>query len=359
MKIPLPTIPSLFVLVLVLVLLSVCPQWLLAQEDDLKPTAKEQALTISLYWENDGTFAKANAPTDRYYTNGTAITASHQPPWAKKLFPYIPFNKNFDANKTAAGYVLGQLIFTPENINTQTLQVKDRPYAGYLYGGTYWQRANDTTLDHIELNLGIIGPTSQGDETQQAIHRWRELNHPEGWNNQLRDEFTSQIYLRRKWKHNLWEQADQTDLSTQRGWAIQIIPQASAALGSVYRHLEVDATLRAGFNLPDDFGPGRLADLASATGNPITGLSVYGFVRVGGRAVEHNIFLEGNNYRSSHGVAIEELVGELQTGFAAQVQYHSWLYGISYSQTFQTREFEHQPNDQAFGSLMLNVTHVY
>ncbi len=173
---------------------------------------------------------------------------------------------------------------------------------------------------------------------------------PRGWDNQLADEFTAQVYLRRKWRTS----ADDHELGNTNIHH-QIIPQIDLALGSVYRHVSAGAVWRIGYNLPDDFGPGRLADTASATGASDHDYSFYGFIRATGRVVEHNIFLDGNNYKDSHGVDTNPLVGELQYGVAATIPYKTWDFSINYTQTYISEQFDGQDGSDSYGSAMISI----
>jgi lipid A 3-O-deacylase len=309
-----------------------------------------EPFTVTGYWENDGTILKRNNSSDRHYTNGIAFTFTHQPAWAEGFADTLTLDESF--NKTAAGYIIGHQIFTPELLNASTLQRKDRPYAGYAFAGAYLQRANNQVFDHAQLDLGIVGPSSQADHIQHDFHDWFDADIPRGWDHQLRNEFTAQLTLRRKWRFDM-EPIVLMDTSLDH----QVIPQVELAAGSVYRHVAAGATWRFGINLPDDFGPGRLADVASATGTPSKSTGGYGFVRVAGRAVEHNLFLEGNSYKSSHGVDAETLVAEIQAGIAVYGQYEGWQLQANYSQTFITEQFDGQDGADSYGAFTLSASH--
>lgn len=302
--------------------------------------------TVSLYWVNDGSILKRNNAQDRHYTNGNAVTFAHQPDWAEGFADTATFGESFDS--TAAGYILGHMVFTPEDVNATQVVRTDRPYAGYLFAGVYLQRANDNTFDHVQLDLGVVGPASQADHIQKDIHDWLNLDEPQGWRNQLHDEFTAQLYLRRKWRMDM-PSITLFDTEIQH----QLIPQVELAVGSVYRNASAGATWRIGHNLPDDFGPGRLADVRAETGSNQHNTGGYGFIRVAGRVVEHDLFLEGNSYKESHGVDAETFVGEIQTGIAVYHRYRGWLFNANYSQTFVSEQFDGQNGSDAYASIML------
>lgn len=315
---------------------------------------RDEPWAFTVYWENDGGILKRNNIEDRHYTNGVGVSFAHQPQWAERVNDWLPAGDEFD--RTAGGYLFGQLMFTPDNISTSALVADDRPYAGYLFGAAYFQRANDTTFDHIQLEVGIVGPSSKAEEVQDTVHAWTKGIEPNGWDNQIEDEPTIQTYYRRKWRFDLYDdRGERPD-----GYALpelQAIPQAGVALGTVHRYVEAGATLRLGVNLPDDFGPGRLADVAAFTApRRDAGWYAYGFARVLGRAVEHNLFLEGNTWKDSHGVEEEPLIAEGSLGIALGYRGDRWTGELVYSQTAATEEFEGQDGGDQYGSLLLSIT---
>lgn len=306
------------------------------------PETKRSDLISTYYWENDGSFFKPNHRTDRHYTNGAKITFTHHPhwPWLQNLtdLPGRPDGRI----ETALGYSIGQNIYTPDHVDEPARRrPKDRIYAGYLYTGLYHQRANDHLFDHLELNVGIIGPSARGEQAQQDVHNLFNLVEPLGWEAQLDDEFAIDLIYLRKWRQNLRQPDDKTQA--------QLIPEMGFMLGSVNRNFSFGATYRFGANLPDDFGPGRIIAPVAATGNKTNHrkISCYGFVRAAGKLVEHNRFLTG--------LSAEPFMGEFQAGLTLSCQ----RLALTYSQTFWTREFAQQSGKDAIGALVLSLIHRY
>src|SRR5260221_5959594 len=106
--------------------------------------------------------------TDRDYTNGVELsytTAAHDTP---KLFVdvarWLPFFS--PTGKVRASYVFGQSIYTPSHLGVTDPPLTDRPYAGFLYGGLGVADDTGEQLDPLELQLGIIGPSSPASDTQ-------------------------------------------------------------------------------------------------------------------------------------------------------------------------------------------------
>lgn len=333
---------------------------------DGTPEPPASPLVITGYWENDGGPLKPNNNQDRHYTNGLAFTFAHQPGWARDFGDIVPFKDSFDEKRLthAGGYTIGQLIFTPDDIDLRTPPPADRPYAGYLYAGVYWQRADDRVFDHLQFDLGLAGPSSAAEDVQEGVHDLVDGVDPQGWDAQIGDEPTFQFYARRKWRMWLIEPTDVVfdDLSPnamRRGWGAEVIPVVGAALGTVYVHAEVGVVGRIGFNLPDDFGPGRLADFGAATGaRNNRGISAYLYGRLGGRIVGHDMFIEGGTFESNPGVGqdIEHVVGEAQVGVMVGYEWRNLTLNGGYSQTFSTETFEGQFGGDEWGALTLSLT---
>jgi len=321
------------------------PVSLFAQAEPEKE--KDKRFGLSFYWENDGSAPKKNNNHDRHYTNGLAVSFTHAPDWANDVADILPFATEFGQSFNSVGYTFGQSFFTPQDLTATALITGDRPYAGYFYLGGFIQRSNENTLDHFQVDLGLTGPSALGEDAQDWAHKFSGTPKANGWDNQLPDEATIQTYIRKKWR---------VPLKQDGAVAWQLIPQIGAAVGTVYRHIEGYAALRVGVNLPDDFGPSRLADLAGLPRTPQQkDWSLYGYARAGGRAVEHNLFIDGSDFHTSHGVDHEPLVGEVQVGAVVQARIKQCMVGLGYSQTFMTDQFKNQDGSDSYGAIVFSI----
>ncbi len=320
---------------------------------------------IQIFWENDGTFFKPNHKTDRHYTNGVAIGAAGKPAFASDLADWMPFHEQFAAQAAqrggavyGVGGIIGQLMFTPTDIQAVNLIADDWPYGGYLFGSVYFQRADSFTLDHFRAEIGLTGRASLAEDAQEAVHELRNIDEARGWQNQSANEFEVQFYLRKKWKLiDTLQAPDGTIRHSPQGLNFQAIPAVGVALGTTYRNLEGGVLVRLGFNLPDDFGPARLADLATMTGKrKVCGLGAYAFARVSGKYVEHDIFLEGANWTHSHGVDLINATGEVQGGIAVQYHWNQAVIEATYSQTYMSKQFHGQHGTDSIGAAMLTMS---
>jgi hypothetical protein len=80
---------------------------------------------------------------------------------------------------------------------------------------------------------------------------------------------------------------------------------------------------------------------------------VHFFVALDGRAIAHNIFLDGNTFTESHSVDKEPFVSDFMSGVA--LQYKSLE--VSYAYYQRSREFKTQNSDHAFGAI--KITYLY
>lgn len=330
-------------------------------------SAADHALGVSFYWENDGNFAKPNGATDRHYSAGDAVAVQWQNPWTNDLVSQLPsINEEFAPQTPgvsyAAGAILSLNIYTPTDLTDPYPIYDDRPYAGWTYVGLIVQRANRSTsiptFEHMELDLGTIGPDGYAGDTQKFVHKRFGFTDPEGWDNQIRDNFGLDFKYQRRWRLDLVSDDNPSK------FGVQFIPDAGAVAGTMHDNLSVGGTLRAGWNMPDDSGPNRMRyasdftrSFARTDGTDVTwshfleSLSGYLFVRPDGRYVARDATIQGAFFRHSPvTLDVEPFVGELQMGFAIQFLSH---WEVGYSQTYSTKEFDGQHGGDSFGAITL------
>ncbi len=325
--------------------------------------APGDAWTLNFYLEND-----LFGPTDANYTNGVRLSwiSPDLESWAEdpavpgfinlinnELDDLLDFKEGESRNLVVS---LGHLIYTPENKQAFRLLEDERPYAGYLYLGFAYQSRTDDRLDTLEVDVGIVGPSAQGELAQDSFHDLWGIGKFNGWDNQLRDEPVLQLtyeYRRRLFKHQLPGDLEQ-----------DFIGHLGGALGSASIHANLGGEYRIGRDLPEDFGtsavrpggdnsaPGRGdARLSSrAREGGISGLHL--FLSLDTQLVARDIFLDGNTWQDSHSVDKKHLVADLAVGFSFLLD--RWK--VSYAQVFRTREYEGQPHSHQYGSLGISYT---
>lgn len=302
--------------------------------------------TLNLMIEND----LFGTGTDRHFTHGTKISYTtreylpdDQGPIAEvaRLIPFWP-----EGARARATYGLGQNIYTPEDISLAVPPATERPYAGWFYvsGGLVAVAPNGWRSDAMVLELGMVGPASLAEQTQETWHDLFSLQDPNGWENQLKNE--PGLALTYEHTRKLWQVGLGQHLS------MDFVPNAGFALGNVATYLSAGATMRIGKDLTTDLGPPRIRPSLPGSNfvRAAKGFNWYAFASFGGRLVARNIFLDGNTFTDSPSVDKEPLVVDLQTGFA--MQYSDWRF--TYTYVIRSKEFETQNRIDKFGALSVS-----
>lgn len=238
-------------------------------------------------------------------------------------------------------------IYTPDDKTRSDLIEDDRPYAGVLLlGAGYLARSGDR-LQTTQLHLGMVGPSARGQEVQNAVHRLIDVRRAQGWEHQLRDEPLLQLLHERlrRWPSRASGQ--------MHGWGWDAIGHVGGSLGNFATHANAGIELRAGWQLPDDFGSNLLRPAGEHTASgPAAqrGWSWHGFVALETRAVLRDITLDGNTFKSSHSVHKKPWVADLAYGVA--VSRGRWK--VTLAQYQRSREFDGQLEPPSFGSLSVS-----
>jgi lipid A 3-O-deacylase len=337
-----PSIPGIL-----LVLFFALPV-LAAAEPDL--AVPDEAGILSIQVDND----MWGSGSDSYYTHGTRISylsSEETPAWLEKAAAYVPVFSRRGHLRTS--YALGQSIFTPGDITRSDLIKSDRPYAGWLYGAIGLisdHRVRDgnlqsNRLDSLELNIGVVGPSSLAEGSQSTVHELIGSPEPKGWDHQLHDELGILLIYDRQWQAQY--------ISEVWGLGVDLTPHLGGTLGNVMTSLSCGTTLRVGRDLPSDYGPPSIRPSLPGSGffRPTQGFGWYLFAGVEGRYVLHNIFLDGNTFGSSHDVDREPWVGDLQAGLVL-----TWEdIRLSFTNVFRSDEFAEQKSSTEYGSISVSI----
>jgi hypothetical protein len=297
---------------------------------------------INIQFEND-----IFSGTDRHYTNGVMLSYLSAPNKvpdvmraAAREIPLIDSNGQLHYSLR-----LGQSMFTPKDITIESLQPEDRPYAGWTYAALGLVSEKDNTLDELELTLGIIGPSSLAEDTQDYVHVLRNNDRPKGWDHQLSNELGVNVAYSRSWR--------QTNPYLLFGvLESELIPHAGFSVGNVFTHGAAGATLRIGQGLDQDFGAARIRPSlpGSLFFRGSRDFAWSAFIGAEGRVVGRNIFLDGNTFQNSHSVDKKMVVGDIQAGISLLWRNTR----ITFTSVYRSKEFENQNEADRFGAISIS-----
>ncbi|MDE2582685.1 MAG: lipid A deacylase LpxR family protein [Rhodospirillales bacterium] len=287
----------------------------------------------SLQWENSS--LAGGGRTDRNYTNGLRLSWTSPSGRVPQPLAWLGRALWGDGTPRVSLGILQQM-FTPADTQAKPPSPLDRPYAGYLAASLALIQANANARNTLGLALGVIGPPAGGEEVQNGFHHLIGQGTNKGWGYQLRAEPTVELTAGRTWRIPL----ARTWIRRIGGIETDALPTISAGIGNVRIYAETGVIFRLGQGLGADFGPSRLppAPNGGSAFRQIRKLVWYVLLGVGGQAVGHDLFLDGNTFRSGPHVTRDPVIGEAEAGIT--VIYHGVR--ISYTQVVQTRSYHGQ-----------------
>jgi len=123
--------------------------------------------------------------SDKHFTNGAHIQ------FTGPVFDNVVFRKLLlgDLLKGNNNFVVsfGQDMYTPEDYTIEIVDSTDRPYAGLLYTSVYRiaGKPSEKLILRSGITIGITGPASGAEKTQNFIHRLTGDDLAAGWANQI------------------------------------------------------------------------------------------------------------------------------------------------------------------------------
>lgn len=272
---------------------------------------------FSILEENDSLFSDS----DKHYTQGLRLGYLSDPlieGWRYNAFDFandaLPFFAADGDRQRRFDIVLGQSIYTPSNLHLNPPSPTDRPYAGWLYtGASLMQEDGGNQLTNLELLVGVVGPGSFAQQTQNDWHQFVVgIPGGQGWHNQLKNEPGMALSYEKRWRF---------DIVSLGAVGMDIVPEVGITAGNVLTYGSAGTILRIGSDLGVDYGSARIRPGPSGTdwfdsAKLLHPLGWYVFFGGEGRAVARNIFLDGNTFATSRSVDKKPLVGDLTAGVA-------------------------------------------
>jgi lipid A 3-O-deacylase len=263
--------------------------------------------------------------TDRYYTQGILIDLVHP------VIKYSPFSYALiRLSKQARNYYglhVEQDVFTPKSITYMggAIYYGERPYTAVFFLSHSLTSLNPQKkiLLKTQLDLGIIGPDAQGEQEQKAIHKATNNAQPEGWQNQLAEDYVIN-----------YRAAFEKGCITTRYF--EMMTAVTGRLGTLYTDAGVGLNFRLGLFSPYFNNLGLEKNPARKNR-----FKLYGFARLNAKAVGYNATLQGGliNTGSVYTLpasAINRVVAGLSSGIVIAYKRVS----LEYSKTYITREFK-------------------
>ncbi len=329
---------------------------LLEEKDDTKGY-------LTFFFDND-----LFGGTDENYTNGARLSwitegkpainipvmqenlhrfsgGSDSLEWMQKVFGF----RHPAQIEYSYGFALSQLMFTPATAETKTPPPGERPYAGWA-GIGFSLHARDTHAQNsVEITIGVVGPSAYAEDTQNYIHDIRDIDRFQGWDSQIPNEPTLNLYFNQRRRIELLDQWQNVPGNIK----LDGFYETGYALGNYRTGVQVGFLVRAGWNLPVEFADPRLTPTAHSQriysgGVNTSDWSFYALVGAQASGTLHDITLDGPVFRNyDTGVDREPFVGELYAGFGIRHKDCE----LSYVHTFRTKTFKTQDENQSFGSL--------
>ncbi len=248
------------------------------------------------------------------------------------------------------GTSITQLMFTPQDPDAPESPPGESPYAGWV-GLGFSLHAKDThALNSAELSIGTVGPNSHAKEVQDFIHDLKGVERFKGWDSQIPNEPTLNLFFSQKRRLTFLE-------SEWGRFAVDGFGEWGIGLGTFRTDLYLGALTRFGWNLPVDFSDPRLSPTAYSH-QPFTTdrresgrWSLYGLLGIRGSAVAHDITLDGTVFSNfDTGATRKPFVSDLFTGLG--VRYRNL--DFTYVQTYRSRRFKEQNRSNSFGSIAVS-----
>lgn len=295
--------------------------------------------------------------TDQHYTHGSRIGhafAEHpadapDAPLAR-LAGWLP---NIGSRPVAwrPAVSVTQNIYTPGDTSRPDLITDDRPYAGWLFAtasilkrGTVGSHA--PVLDAWSAKVGVVGPASMAEQSQNTVHRVRALPLAQGWDNQLRNEPDVGFRYARVLRYAAPVRGQVTG---------EFLPHMGLVAGTAQSFVSLGAQWRIGLRIPNDFGWRSIDDVIPASGGRPEGeeprRGFHGFLAADARAFGHNVLVQGNLFHESHSMPLQRVVGEVKAGLV----YSGRRWDVAYTHQVRTAEFKGQGDVDSFGSFSVGI----
>jgi hypothetical protein len=290
--------------------------------------ASEELFELESYnfsMEND-----AVVDTDFGYTHGARTSLLFHTGTEKTLFNFISF-------------AYANQIYTPSDRGANELVKNDRPYAGYSYLEMGLHKSTTTTLDSLNIELGIVGPSADMQSLQDSMHKVLNVNSLNGWDHQLKDEYIFQLNYMRKWRLKYEDIGSFNSV---------LVPYSGVNLGNKSTKISAGALYRVGFNIPSDYGvnsmnEGGFSSLPTHSKtivNHPSDFSMFLNLSSGANLVLKDIFLDGNTFKDSHSVDKNIVNAYVMAGVTFRYKH----FCLDFFHSYYSKEFDNRAQEKTY-----------
>ncbi len=286
--------------------------------------------------------------SDKYYTAGQRIGYTsrewdfynedtvHKMAWLKKVsfFPQESLS-SFNIN-------INQEIYTPEDKSLQP-DANDYNYAGGLYLSFGINQRRGTSLERMQLQVGVVGKYSFAQDVQNGIHSSvnSEHNTQLPWINQVGDEVIVNF---------LYSYTGRIRMIHSNPVSMYLIPTGQVSLGNGLSYLDLNTRVQIGHNLDVSFGPSKITYGADTIGIVSDDFTMYVYGGMGYRFNIRNVYIQGNTGVYPYRHRLEPFLLYFEAGFAIANK----GFEISYGVTHKFREYKLQQKHHTYGTILIS-----
>jgi hypothetical protein len=291
--------------------------------------------------ENDGYFGDDDNYTSGLrigYLSGNTKSDGFGQFFAQRLLGLEP---GADDYRLRRGISIAQEIFTPIDLDVVEPLPDQHPYAGYLFGQLTSLVERPNRVDLLSVDVGVVGPSALGQESQDFVHNITGRELAKGWDNQIEDAVGFNLNYDRQRRLLRSRQGNRLGMD--------FVGNFGLSAGTVKTAARVGGNLRFGENLGTSFGPPRVRPAHAGSGFFVPQDRRAWYIFAGGQveAVAHNIFLDNSLFREGGpSVGSNTIVSDFQAGTAIQLGQAQ----IAFTYILRTEEFETQRGSQRFGA---------
>lgn len=299
---------------------------------------------ISFSFENDSFFRD-----DGLYSNGlifswgyndvSALDNETLPLWIAYIADKSYLTSQSDKTYSVA-YTVGQLIQTAIDISVKELVEEDAPYVGLLAWDAQLSAYDNVSNDQLSLTLGVVGPASGAEYVQHMVHKIIGASEPQGWDNQINNEFVFRVQAQR-----LWRVYDKPLGIAE----FDVITGLNGGIGNLRSDVGAGVGVRWGEDLSNNFSSASAFPIRKFNRFNNSANGWYLFANASTFYVANDIFMDGNTFQDSHSVDLIHQQFAISAGI--MVNFNSW--NFVYTLLQQTDQYHGQNESSRYGSIII------